>query len=102
DQVDEHRRGVDEEVEVGEVTAGGLPRTSPGCRFCKRDRTGGWRNTAGAEVFASLCQLFAGLRRADGPRVQQQGRPFEQVARVLLLAASVEHIAVFVADVSAR
>ena len=103
---DQHGRGVGQEVEVGEVAGAGRAGRgaiagSLGSAARRPVPRGRSPPPLRPNVVAGLGGLLAGLGGADGPRVEQQLRPVEHVAGVLLLAPAVEHVAVLVADVAA-
>src|SRR5215218_9332612 len=90
---------MSKEVEVGGI--GVLDSSSPLWVKC---RGGGWRGTRSAhlgKLISSGGFLSAGLRGADGPRIEQQLGPLQHVAGIFLGRAAVEDVAIFVADVAA-
>ena len=97
-QVDHHGGGIGQEVQIGEVAAGGGNSRDLGLRA--RSRFAGLGNASSAELLSAFSQLFARFRRANGPGIEQERRPFQHVARILLLPAAVQDVAILIADVA--
>ena len=104
-QIHDRSRRIHEEIEVRERTRWADRRAilhTLGHRRCSRCGHTAWGHAFRAEHFAAGRELFASVGRADRPRVQQQLRTVEHVPRILFHAAAIEHVAIFIADVSPR
>ena len=97
--VDEHRRGVGEEVEIGERNADRRrvgTTTSPSRELARSGPR------VATKRLAFRGHLGVGLRLADGPRVQDQARPLEHVARKFCRELPIDDVAKLVANVATR